>query len=229
MVLSAARGAEGRQVSIWTFPQEPAFRFEPDTSLIQLLEDVFSQRSNLRKAAHFDGTERRDGFMVGWVVDLQASAATVSVADYWIRRFLDCELMITPGSGTRLLARALRDATDRVADPEARNQLTSAAAHLPHQPRERISIADVADMYLSGEARVAFEGALPAPALARTPFNLDRAELERGLGLRVYELETGVRVTSPVAEVGRSVRVDREVLTCTGRVVSERLRTERRG
>ncbi|MDQ3525974.1 MAG: hypothetical protein M3451_13115 [Chloroflexota bacterium] len=134
MVISAAREGDQRQISIWTFPQEAAFRFEPTRSLIQLLEDVFSQRSDLRKAASFEGTPRRDGFMTGWVVDLQASAGAGTVADYWIHRFLDCEVNVTPTSGTRLLARALRDAAEHVDSPDARAQLFSTAAHLPHQP-----------------------------------------------------------------------------------------------
>src|SRR4051794_9528682 len=51
MILSAARDGEQRRVAIWTFPQEAAFRFDPRRSMIQLLKDVFSQRSDLRKAA----------------------------------------------------------------------------------------------------------------------------------------------------------------------------------
>lgn len=227
MVISAARDEEGRQVTIWTFPQEAAFRFEPDQSLIQLLEDVFSQKSDLRKAASFRGGRARDGFMVGWVVDLQASGTAASVADYWIRRFLDCELTITSESGTRLLVRAIRGASDQVQDPHARDQLVAAAAHLPHQPRQRMSLADVADTYLSGEARVAFERSLPAATLARTPFELDRPQLERGLQMRAFELDTGVRLSAPFGEIGRSVRIEDGTLTCVGKIVSDRVRSAR--
>lgn len=225
MVISAAREGDQRQISIWTFPQEAAFRFEPTRSLIQLLDDVFSQRSDLRKAASFEGTPRRDGFMTGWVVDLQASAGAGTVADYWIHRFLDCEVNVTPTSGTRLLARALRDAAEHVDSPDARAQLFSTAAHLPHQPRTSWSLTEVANTYLSGDARVAFERALPAPALADTPFELDRPRLERALRIRVFELHTGVWVSAPFDEIDRSVQIEGDSLHVDGRIVSERLRT----
>ncbi len=112
-----------------------------------------------------------------------------------------------------------------VYSPDARAQLFSTAAHLPHQPRTSWSLTEVANTYLSGDARVAFERALPAPALADTPFELDRPRLERALRIRVFELHTGVWVSAPFDEIDRSVQIEGDSLHVDGRIVSERLRT----
>lgn len=169
--------------------------------------------------------DRRDRFRIGSVVDLQAGGTTVTIADYWIRRFLDCELAITGASGTRLLVSALRRATDATDDPAARDELVTAATHLPHAPHAGLSLMDVADQYLDGAARTAFEDAWPNPVLARTPFDLDRQAMRQAIGMQVFELDTGVRVAAPVEAVGNSVRIDDGTLTVTGVIVSRRLRT----
>src|SRR5436190_1028558 len=70
---------------------------------VQVLADVFSQTSRLRKAAVFKGRQRDTSFLSGRALDIQTGRASVDVADYWVGKFLQCQLAITPLIGTENL------------------------------------------------------------------------------------------------------------------------------
>ena len=59
-------------------------------------------------------------------------------------------------------------------------------------------------------------------------FIFDRATFESKLNFRIFELESGVWVSSPFSEIGETVRIretaDQRVLSCEGNVVNEQIR-----
>lgn len=114
-VLAAMREAQRRCVTLWTFPRDQAFQFRSGRGgpSIRVLTDVFSQTSKLRKAAYFEGRQLRTHFLNGKVLDFQASHASQDIANFWIMRFLQCELSMADDTGTRLLARTVKKATQR--------------------------------------------------------------------------------------------------------------------
>jgi hypothetical protein len=73
-----------------------------------------------------------------------------------------------------------------------------------------------------------------APESRHARFELDRETFEHQVGTRVFELRTGVIVTSPIGEVGgandsdKSVLVDGDQLNCAGTIVGERFGVSRR-
>jgi hypothetical protein len=230
-IVAAERNGDARRITTWTFPQDEAFQFKGrvGTASVKLLTDVFSRKSHLRKAAWFEGKQVRTAFLSGKVLDFQANQVTRDVADFWIVRFLDAKLGITPEQGTRMLANSLRKTWDG-ADGEQRQQLWAAMASVRQAPRTRWSMADFADQYLADDVRERFEAAAPNADALNSSFDLDRTVFDSALQFRVFQLESNVYVSAPFDEVGRSVRVTGEAqqhLVCEGNVVEDKMSTRR--
>ncbi len=80
------------------------------------MTDVFNQSSKLRKAALFEGPNLRNEFLQGHVLDFQADEVSHDVANFWIKRFLQCTLSIGGDSGSRMLAKTIRKAVETCDD-----------------------------------------------------------------------------------------------------------------
>jgi hypothetical protein len=83
-----------REVTLWIFPRDDAFRFRSRAHAIELLSDVFSRTSRLRKLALFDGRNLRTDFLEADVLDFQAGGIG-GVAEFWIERFLETGSRLT--------------------------------------------------------------------------------------------------------------------------------------
>ncbi len=232
-VVAAGRESDARQVTLWIFPRDSAFQFregEETAPTIEVLRDIFSQTSRLRKAALFEGRHTLSDFISGHVLDFQADKPSLTVADFWIKDFLQCCSSIGGDTGTRHLAKNFRAAFGMVDSPIAREQLFAAVVGVRASPRQRVSMRGVADQYLSGEAHRVFLENVSNDAAANSLFIFQREKFDASLKFRIFELNTGVIVTSPFGQVGETVTITGEQqsereLNCSGRIVGEKLRT----
>ena len=231
-ISAAFREDDHRTVTLWTFPRDEAFRLRQRSSgpLIQILTDIFSKTSRLRKAAQFAGRNLRSHFLSGRVLDFQANHASKDVADFWITRFLECRFGLAGEAGTRLLARTVRKAYDTCKDADDQEQLYAAVMAMRRSPHKRLSLEDFADRYLTkdGSAYKAFIGAIPNRESSSAVFDFQTETFDRTLHFRVFQLNTGVFVTSPLTEIGGSVQITGGIekhLSCKGDIVEEHLRT----
>ncbi|HEX4961872.1 MAG TPA: hypothetical protein VF173_13595 [Thermoanaerobaculia bacterium] len=228
----AYRAGTKRRVVLWIFPRDEAFQLHtggPEGPTIELLKDIFSQTSRHRKSALFEGRELRTDFLQGWVLDLQAKSVNVNldVASFWITRFLDCVPSMHDEVGSRLLAKAVRKAFERTDVPEQRQQLHAAAMAVRHSPNRRITLSTFANRYLDPDIRPMFLSGLPNDETRHALFTFDRQTFDSVLQFRVFELESGVFVSSPLDQIGESVKVHTGAtteLTCQGIVRNEFLR-----
>ena len=79
-----------------------------------------------------------------------------------------------------------------------------------------------------GEAFKAFTRAVPNEESLDTLFDFQTAAFDEALQFRVFQLNTGVFVSSPLTEVGQSVQITegrKKQLSCKGIIKEERLRT----
>lgn len=234
MILSANRDEKSRSVTIWTFPRDRAFQMNGagGAATIQILTDIFSQTSKLRKAATFAGRRSRSEFLQGRVLDFQAGTGPQAVADFWIERFLSCKLSINDDAGTKLLADTIKMAVKACDSVEDQEQIVTGAMAVRISPRRRWSLRDFAETYLTGAAEEHFKSLAPNEDSYGSLFNLVRGPFEAALAFRVFTLDTGILVSSPVTEIGSSVLLTgdkHKTLSCKGRVVSERVRATRGG
>jgi hypothetical protein len=95
-------------------------------------------------------------------------------------------------------------------------------------PQQRVSLQDFADRYLSGQARDIFLNAAPNADGLSSAFDFQRELFDATLQFRIFQLKTGVFVSSPLTEIGESVQItegQERRLSCEGEIVGERLRT----
>jgi 37-kD nucleoid-associated bacterial protein len=215
LLLIAAYGEEGkkaRRVAAWIFPQDEAFRFTAgkEGNDIELLTEIFSRTSALRKMAVFEGKKLTTNFITADVLDFQFGRAD-DVADFWITRFLEARLSITPAAGTKVLADALKRASEADISPEENEQVHNAALAIRTMPQTHWSLEEVANTFLSGSAREVFLAAAPNDIARTSSFKMDRPALERGLSFRNFKLTKNVYISAPIEEVGEDkiVRVER--------------------
>jgi hypothetical protein len=231
LVLTAYRQEDDKgRVILWVFPRDQALRLSvgKEGPSIVVLTDVFSQTSRLRKAAMFQGKNVPSGFLQGHVLDVQANSTTREVADFWIARFLQCALAMKGEAATRMLAKIIRKVHETRTASEEREQLQAAVAAVRHTPNKRMSLKRFADVYLNDDVRKTFLDALPNDYTATSSFDFDRETFDSVLQFRVFQLDTGVFVSSPLGQVGESVKItdgSERKLTCEGRVLDERLKT----
>ncbi len=231
-VPAAFQAADRRSVYLWTFPRDEAFRLRRDAAgpTIEVLTDIFSQTSRLRKAARFQGRNLRSEFLSGRVLDFQANNVSRIVADFWIVRFLDARFGIGGDSGTRLLARVVRKAYDDCPQLEDKEALYTAVMAMRRSPQKRVSLKDFADRYLEAAARDTFIAAVPNRESLESVFEFNRDVFDSTIQFRVFQLDTGVFVSSPLTQIGESVEItegQRRQLSCRGRILNEQLRTGR--
>jgi hypothetical protein len=231
-VVAATKDGGHRTLTMWTFPREEAFQFQDASEgpSIELLSDIFSRTSRLRKAALFEGKERKTDFLAGKVFDFQAGSSHREVADFWIVRFLQAMLSIHASTGTRLLAKCLREAYEKADAPSELEQIYSAVVAVRHSRKPRWSLREFANHFLTGNARESFIAAAPNDETIDSSFDFDRGTFDTTLNFRIFGLNTGVFVSTPLGEVGKSVVVSgttQKVLRCEGTVVEEHLRTRR--
>jgi hypothetical protein len=229
-VAAASKDGDRRRLTIWTFPREEAFQFKggATTPSIHLLTDIFSRTSRLRKAALFEGGNRRTDFLSGSVLDFQASSTSRDVADFWIVRFLGALLAVHGPTGTRHLARCLRTAYEKSKTPAEEEQLYAAVMAVRRSPKTRWSLREFADRYLEGHAWETFIATAPNRETVDSSFDFDLTVFDGALNFRIFGLDTGVFVSTPLREVGKSVVLSgtaKKVLHCKGTVVEEHLRT----
>jgi len=229
-VLTALRQHDKRRVVAWMFPRDTALQFITvnGAPALQVLTDIFSQTSRLRKAAKFEGRDSPSNFLSGRMLDFQASYDALDIADFWRARFLQCKFGIVGEAGTRLLADALREATDAATTIAEKEQVFAAMAAIQHSPRNRWSLAAFADVYLHGNPKTAFLESIPNESTRVSTFDLDRDILGSVLRFRIFSLDTGVFVSSPLDEVGQSVSLwgdEERRLECRGTVVDQKVRT----
>jgi hypothetical protein len=195
---------------------------------IELLNDIFSRSSRLRKLALFDGRQIRSHFTTARVLDFQAGGVG-EVARFWIDRFLDAQFSISDEAGTRLLARTISKVSDRELSPDEREQLQVAAIAVRTMPQPHWSLEQFATRMLSGDVRAAFLAEAPNDESRRSVFGFARQVFEDTLRTRVFRLDGGVTVYSPLEQVGQTVRVVRSegaAATEGENVRGERLRVE---
>lgn len=229
-VPTALREDDQRRVVLWMFPRDTAFQFSSGNGgpALEVLTDIFSQTSRLRKACKFEGRNIRTNFITGRVLDFQTGYEALDVADFWMVRFLECTFGLAGEAGSRLLADALREATEVAETMAEKEQLFAAMVAIRNSPRNRWSLSEIADTYLEGPPKEAFLNVVPNEATRVSTFEVDREVLNSTLKFRIFGLDTGVFVSSPLDEVGNSVSLegdDNRELECRGTVVEQKVRS----
>ena len=221
LLFSGFENKKSSRVVLWAFPKDKVFKFSAtkDGANVEVIPDVFSVSSKIRKAALFDGQNKPDSFWEGRMLDLQSGTT-----ELWVENFLDCRLSVSGIFGTQRLADYLSDSYKKSDEPVAREQIFNAIVAVRTAPIKRTSFLKFAKDYLSGETKDVFLAAIPSEERSMT-FDFDRDVFENKLGFRVFKMKDDVFVSAPLGTVGTSVKITQEHLKYEGDINEEYLRS----
>ena len=227
-VVSVHQLPGGDRLVVWLFPREPVIQ---RTGNRVDVNDAFSLSSKLRKAAYFDGAkDEKTGFMNGRIVDFQLTSSDKTVTEFWVRRFLDASIQMTSKAGTKLIAKVLKDANERLSDDlDEQLKLHTAIGVLRNRGRP-MSIEEVSKHLLTaGPARDAVLAALKNDDERNAVFTLDTTLFDALIQFCVYRLKNGLVVSAPFHDSSDDLRIEStehgQRLTTSGFVESEKLGT----
>lgn len=228
-LLASKSDGDIRKITLWTFPSDTAFKLEMINNIptLYILSEVFSQSSLLRKAVLYQGNKLiRSDFTTGFVLDNQA---TGYVSNYWMRIFLESDFFLKEIMGTRVLATALKDTFNTLSDQYEKDKVFSSIISTQHLPREIWSFLDFANEMLDGKARDEFLKQIANKNCMNEKFSINKQEFKSLIGKKIYYLESGVSVISPLDEIGKSVYINNDEeprLECSGIIQKELVRTK---
>ena len=231
MITTVHEAGERRRVSVHVFPEEDSYRLRQlrDEAILERLRS-FALRSKLRKVARFEGKNIKTHFLQGEVADLQIGSDPRTAADYWVAAFLDAEFSINSNKGTRLVAAGLHKAF-AAAGPRDKQAVMEAAIALVADRRQTWSLDQIASKLVPDDLVETFCSVAPNPETRSGQFVLDKDLLRNRINYRVFQLNTGVWVSSPFQEVGESVTISKDgddrTLSCRGVVIAEKVRSDK--
>lgn len=235
LVIASQKDGILAQVTLWTFPREEALRLvsQDSASSLQVLNDIFSQSSRLRKAAYFKGGQAKTDFLGGRILDFQSRGGPKSIADFWLSDFLHSVPAISPKEGTKIIAKALIECAKEMAnadDVNAQQQLQNAAMTIHSGPKSRWSPSEIAKQFMGEDLQKRFRKKFPNESTFNTSIDIEDDTYTNTICFTIFKLNSGVIVTSPFSEIGDSVKVttsdgEGSRLICEGRVVSQRMRS----
>jgi hypothetical protein len=222
------------RVSLYVFPEEESYTIrslgtEATEALVEKLTS-FVLKSHLRKVARFEGKEIKSHFLQGQVADFQIGSDPRTAADYWVAAFLEAEFAVNEEKGTRSVADGLKKAFEK-ADADGKQSVMEAATALVASGRSVWSMDKIANDLIPSELRAAFLSVVKNEDARKEKFNLGKALLKERINYRVFRLDTGVWVSTPFGEMGKSVKLERaasgkRILTARGAVQSEKVQKD---
>ncbi len=231
MLTTVEESGDKRRVSLYLFPEEDTFRLKTvkDEAVLERLQ-AFVLKSKLRKVARFEGKNIKSHFILGGVADLIIGSDPRTAADYWVAEFLDADFAINSIKGTRLVAEGLKRAFER-AEPLEKQSVMEAAISIIANRRQAWTLERIGKTLLPANLAHVFCSVADNTETRTSQFMLDKDLLRNRINYRVFQLETGVWVSSPFSEVGETVKVsgtaEKRTLTCNGRIISEKVRSDK--
>jgi len=208
-VVLAGQTDDDHRIVLWKFPADQTLQADimEGAIKIRLIEDAFSRESTYFKAALIEGRDTKRSLWKGKVEDRQAKHLVKGVAEFWTAGFLMASPVFTDAHGTRVMAKALKDAINANQGLEAKESIVAAARVLRTQGDRNISIGQVAADYLPKEMRGDFIASAGGPGIADDVFRLVPETLEREFRVKSITLDGKFVVRGPLDEFDDAVTV----------------------
>lgn len=216
----SGEGSKASRAVLWAFPKDKVFKFNPtpNGANVEVIGDVFSVSSRLRKAAMFEGTNHGNSFWEGRMLDLQSGTTRL-----WIEHFLQCRLSVSGSHGTRQLAEYVAKTFRELETSEARDEMFDSVLAMQNKDGREISFLKFSDEINDPKTKDEFLALVPQGERA-TSFSFDRELFQRKVGFRVFKMQDGVVVSAPGATINESVKLSNGQLRYRGRIESEALK-----
>lgn len=180
------------------FPASEGLRTQITKDQFQVeVVDIFLKSSKAYKAALYRDSSLESGFWTGMAVDKQVSEQGKDLSEYWIRDFLQSELLMTSKSGTAMISKTLRKAMDGSKDLQGKQQLINLSTLLPNFDGQHISMGDVCRrLAVPVEVREVLKANLEHPRLFDEVFEFSLDEYSKHSVFRSVYLDQGAILTA---------------------------------
>lgn len=187
-----------QRICIYTLPADETLQatFSSDGLNMSVVKGAFSRRSELFKAAMYEGRRHSSAFSIGFVQDSQAKQRTQQAANFWISDFLQSRATLTDERGSMLIGKHLREVISDKRFDDERESLIHVAVSIKSHSGEQTTLSTFADTYLPSIVRAEFLAALES--VANIPFKIDKEALDKELAYRTIVLSTGLSITGPL-------------------------------
>ncbi len=209
---------------------------QQETLRVEFIEKVFMKNAATYKAVVYEGHSFDSGFWAGRATDRQINNNSVAISGYWIKEFLLSDFHTTSATGTRRLALAIKEATDRTDDLQVKEELNAAARLARSLDNQPITVDSFMERFgLTDAARRALLQHLQSPALRGDKFVFSSEEFGKHIRFRSVSISNGAVLTAPVNRfeecfTKRSVNEAQGEyeFTTRGRVTDQRLKSSAR-
>jgi hypothetical protein len=171
---------------------------------VEFLERIFMKSSKTYKAALYSGTSFAKDFWRGQAADKQINRAESAIADYWIREFLLSDFL-TPGeAGTRRFAIAVREATNRCAEPSVKQDIVAMHNFVAKMPSQVVSAKGLLDQFhVPQETQAQIKERFPKAKSFEETFTFVPGEFTKFVSMRTLELDNRALLTAPTDRFDR--------------------------
>lgn len=169
----------------------------PSDLTVEFIDRVFMKNSQSYKAVAYQHSSLTAGFWDGIAVDKQINSRDMSTSDYWVKDFLASDLKTTSAMGTRRLAIAMRDASQKAGNLTIKKEIASAVTLGANLQGQTMSAKNFfARFGFSPETSAAVLKQFSRSDLADDNFQFDVGEFSKQLPYRTIELDTGAILTA---------------------------------
>ena len=200
-----------------------------DLDVVQDL--VLSERIRVFKAGLFypDATSLESVQVVGMVSDNQRGYAPASqVADFFLKRFLGCEMIESAEGVTKNFFDATEEWIAQVPNPERQAQYETALLSELNNERRVVTPVDFAETHLRQEDRQDFRDWLSERDVNDSPFEKDTHLIRSRLRRMRVDFESGISVSVPPDTIEQGyVKISTAANDLTRMEIEDRLREMR--
>lgn len=197
LFLMVGQSESSKRIVVSRFPADHGILADAkDAELdVKFVEEVFMKSETAYKSAVYEGATD-DKFWKGKAIDKQINKE-LTVANYWIREFLNSDFAVTGAAGTRRFALNLRAAISATESVKLKQELSSLANLIPNLEGKVKSPAQMlADFSVSQEAVELVKEQFPSDKLFHENFKFLASEFAEHIAYRSIELDNGGTLTA---------------------------------
>jgi len=168
---------------------------------VQFVQQVFLKNSNSFKAVIYEGLNATNKVWKGRAVDKQLSHSDFDVSQYWMRDFLESDLLTNSAVGSKRFANAIKDAANSANMPSIQAQLISASALLGQFENKVMSPREILTaMNLSQPAIDSVLDKMANQFVMNEKFRFSSTAFQSVVKYKVLQLDNGGVLVAPFQE-----------------------------
>ena len=190
-----------KKILIARFPSEEGITVKTENGqyVFEIIDDIFLKNSRY-KAVYYQASI--DNFWSGYAVDKQINDTYIKeISDYWVKDFLQSELKITSASGSKKLARAIKDTISETKNDGVKTELIATTSLAKNINAQIISFKGFCDkMHLSEKTKNELLTKIGNQSLHDLSFQFDSEMFMQNCQYVIHFLDNGAGLMATTAD-----------------------------